>query len=268
MLDSWAPVGSRNVNTIRSHPNAFTIRNRKETRKRDTDTHGRHKTFADFKVGFGTAAYRLQPWSSDLELIEGKCGSGITSYFIFLRRLISLNLVLSLISLSGLILPFFITKQLSGHVPVDSDGCDYPAPLAASGFLQQISLFFAGQGALEGSFFFYGYYESDAGKSESGYNLALFYILTTCVIFLASLVAISIHAGQGIEKTIVGKSGQMFKYSNLILSGWDCNISDRDTGRLKKRLRFLQIRNELKEDQLRGKQKNWTVGEKVWGISY
>ena len=77
-------------------------------------------------------------------------------------------------------------------------------------------------------------------------------------------MAISIHAGQGIEKTIVGKSGQMFKYSNLILSGWDCNISDRDTGRLKKRLRFLQIRNELKEDQLRGQQKNWTVGEKVW----
>ena len=199
MLDSWAPVGSRNVNTIRSHPNAFTIRNRKETRKRYADAQNRQKTFADFKVnkqknanlflncsisrlfrrnlfflflcsffiwlfgffncasvlhvqvGFGTAAYRLQPWSSDLELIEGKCGSGITSYFIFLRRLISLNLVLSLISLSGLILPFFITKQLSGHAPVDSDGCDYPAPVVASGFLQQISLFFAGQDRVKNS---------------------------------------------------------------------------------------------------------------------
>ena len=98
MLEDWAPVGARNINTLRSHPNAFTLRNRRARRNEVPETS--FKT--EFRVGFGTAAYRMKPWKSDLELIEGKCGSHITSYFIFLRRLISLNIILCLISFAGI----------------------------------------------------------------------------------------------------------------------------------------------------------------------
>ena len=117
------------------------------------------------------------------------------------------------------------------------DECSYPAALPESvGFLTHMQLLFAGQGPLEHSPYFYGYYES-ARNSPSGYNLPLWYLITNIVLFVASLIAISIRAGRGIEKEIVGKSGQMFKYSSMILSGWDCNISDSETGQLKKRLR-------------------------------
>lgn len=36
MIDDWAPEGARNINTLRSHPNAFTIRNRKRQRTENT----------------------------------------------------------------------------------------------------------------------------------------------------------------------------------------------------------------------------------------
>ena len=80
------------------------------------------------KFNFEVAADRLKPWKSDLELIEGKCGSAITSYFIFIRRLITLNLFLSLISFAGIIIPYFVTKKLDEHKVVNKEdkNCTYP----------------------------------------------------------------------------------------------------------------------------------------------
>ena len=115
-------------------------------------------------------------------------------------------------------------------------------------FLTNLQLIVSGQGALEYTPLFYGYYEPTE-TSPTAYNVSIWYLVTIFVIFLSSLIMISIRAGRGIEKEIVGKSGQIFKYSKIILSGWDCNISDQQTAILKKRLRTMQIKYELKEDQ-------------------
>ena len=124
------------------------------------------------------------------------------------------------------------------HLPVEksADSCEFPQPTDELSIFQKTQLALTGKGKIESTPVFYGFYQS-AADSPTKYNLPLWYTITTSVLFLVSLILISVKAGQGMEKEIVGKSGNLFKYSLLILSGWDCNISDKDTATIKKRLK-------------------------------
>ena len=124
------------------------------------------------------------------------------------------------------------------HLDVEKSpgACEYPQHSEKISIFQKMQLTFTGKGKIESTPVYYGFYES-ASDSPTQYNLPLWYTITTCVLFLVSLIVISIKAGRGMEKEIVGKSGNLFKYSLLILSGWDCNISDKETALIKKRLK-------------------------------
>ena len=204
-------------------------------------------------TGVNEISRNLKPWRRDLWLIEGKCGTAVTTYFIFLRRLILLNLIISTITLCCYLVPQYV---ISGS---KSQGkCNFPVSSSESGIFQQIMLFFSGQGVLENSTLFYGAYKT----SEL---ISIIYLCGTMLIFMVSLIFVSVIAGKSIFKSIVGKSTkQIFKYSRLTLASWDFHISNASSKKTHQARLAENIRNELIEDRLVQERMTWTFLQTVW----
>ena len=261
MENVYPPQGFTTVHTLRNHPGAYTIRNRRTKARENQNARnsGAKLTLLD--------PQQLNPWKRHLEFIEGKCGQAVTAYFRFLRKLIFLNAGLSLIVSGGIILPY-ICMRLSGKITANEEKpCEYPTEYKDDKFVDYVLFLFNGQIFMENTFVFYGFYESssidESGLSDTLYNNPVLYLATVFVIYLFSLIVISVQAGRSMEAQIVGKSGQMFKYSKLIF-GWDMNISDRETAAIKKKLLAMKIKNELKEDKLIAEQENWNFFERMY----
>jgi len=254
MENIYPPQGFTTIHTLRNHPGAYTIRNRRNKNQQREQTNSKKLTLLD--------PTQLNPWKRHLEFIEGKCGQAVTAYFKFLRKLIFINAGLSMIVSGGIILPY-ICMRITGRISANDDKpCEYPVEDESAKFVDYVLFLFNGQMLMEKTFVFYGFYETTQDH-DSAYNNPVLYLATIFTIYLFSLIVISIQAGRSMEAQIVGKSGQMFKYSKLIF-GWDMNISDRETALIKKKLLAMKIKNELKEDKLISEQENWNFIERFY----
>ncbi|KAI9588317.1 hypothetical protein GQX74_004163, partial [Glossina fuscipes] len=125
----------------------------------------------------------LIPWELRIKEIESHFGSGVASYFTFLRWLMWVNVIIALPLVAFVIGPeYFATK----HDEVDprkkmTDDENYVA-----GNLFTIWEF---EGYLKYSPLFYGYYSNYSGASSLGYKLPLAYFLTAVAVYIYSFVA-------------------------------------------------------------------------------
>ncbi|XP_016113100.1 transmembrane channel-like protein 6 [Sinocyclocheilus grahami] len=165
----------------------------------------------------------IQLWQGVLKNISAHFGTGILSYFIFLRRLLHYNIILFLITGLFLVLPQISNPPSSKNKP------------AATADLWMLT----GMGILTDSVMFYGHYANSTNekcKAEiklcpENYNMPLAYIFTigagmfiTCVLLVYSISKSS------------GKSFCIFKTtSNLALKvfcSWDFKVSKKRSVKL------------------------------------
>ncbi|XP_059149298.1 transmembrane channel-like protein 5 isoform X2 [Physella acuta] len=173
-------------------------------------------------------------WRSHLLVIEGCFGTSVASYFIFLKWVLLINIPIFLLTFTFLVIP----QILYSHY-VDKHSSELRKPFTGVELL-------TGTGAFENSEMYYGFYTNMTIEISKGanYNMKYAYILTTGGYYLFCLIILGYSYLRSYRLYYIEASGSTsMYYFNLIYTGWDYGITSVETGQLKQR----SIYNEIKE---------------------
>ncbi|XP_063286398.1 transmembrane channel-like protein 7 [Pelobates fuscus] len=213
----------------------------------------------------------LKLWQSNINSIEGKFGTGIGSYFSFLRFLVLLNLVIFILMFSFTTLPVAISKQgifnSSQIIPAATDvSCTIYSP-AGQGllyFYKNIIDLLSGTGFLELTYLFYGYYTVESVTVYVfSYSLPLAYVLVTISYLFLSVIWIVKRAVEGFKLSLVNNEDRFQSYCNKIFAGWDFCIADVQYARLKHSSLHHELKTDLAEERIRQRKDKRTRGETI-----
>ncbi|NXG68324.1 TMC7 protein, partial [Baryphthengus martii] len=213
-------------------------------------------------------------WRHDIHSIEGKFGTGIQSYFSFLRFLVLLNFIIFILMFSFVTLPSIISQYgifNSSFVKIPPKNiaphCTVYEPNGNKGlvyFYTYLKDLLSGTGFLEVTSLFYGYYTIDAAWiSILRYNLPLAYLLATFAYLALSLLWIIKRSVEGFKQNLVHDEDQFQSYCNKVFAGWDFCITDLNAARLKHRSLLYELQTDLEEERLKRKIADRTMKEKL-----
>lgn len=232
----------------------------------------RRKFWDHLKVSVRETYNKLELWRSTLKVIEGNFGTGVVAYFLFIKWLLYLNIVICALIFGFVILPTLLletenSKELCPNSTDFSTECCSAIYYNNSVDSLLILDFFQGTGFMERTHLFYGYYVAEirpyfSGTVEMYYNIPLAYILIAATYFLISLVAIVRAASHGFRERLVEGEGQFYQYCNLIFGGWDfCTDNERSAAKKHEAL-YREIRDCLHAERAEEERKNRTRSEK------
>ncbi|NXF29115.1 TMC7 protein, partial [Nyctibius bracteatus] len=216
----------------------------------------------------------LELWRHDIHSIEGKFGTGIQSYFSFLRFLVLLNFIIFILMFSFVTLPTIVSKygifnSSLAKIPPENiePHCTVYKPGGNKGlvyFYAYLKDLLSGTGFLEVTRLFYGYYTIDeAWFSTLRYNLPLAYLLATFAYLALSLIWIIKRSVEGFKQNLVHDEDQFQSYCNKVFAGWDFCITDPNAARLKHRSLQYELQTDLEEERLKRKIADRTMKEKL-----
>ncbi|XP_038274646.1 LOW QUALITY PROTEIN: transmembrane channel-like protein 7 [Dermochelys coriacea] len=231
----------------------------------------RNKSWKKFLGETKELSSYLELWRNDIRSIEGKFGTGIKSYFSFLRFLVLLNFIIFVLMFSFITLPSTVSKYgvlNSSYIKVPSESIELQCRINGTKghvyFHTYIIDLLSGTGFLEMTSLFYGYYTIDMVQfNVIKYNLPLAYLLTTLVYLLLSLIWIVKRSVEGFKQNLVHEEDQFQSYCNKIFAGWDFCITDLNAARLKHSSLQYELKTDLAEERLRQKKADRTTEEKL-----
>ncbi|XP_035745129.1 transmembrane channel-like protein 7 isoform X2 [Egretta garzetta] len=216
----------------------------------------------------------LKLWRHDIHSIGGKFGTGIQSYFSFLRFLVLLNFIVFILMFSFVTLPSIISKygifnstftkilpeniepHCTVYKPSDNKGLVY--------FYTYLKDLLSGTGFLEDTILFYGYYTIDAAWiSILRYNLPLAYLLATFAYLGLSVLWIIKRSVEGFKQSLVHEEDQFQSYCNKVFAGWDFCVTDPYAARLKHSSLQYELQTDLEEERLKRKIADRTMKDKL-----
>nr|XP_033818793.1 transmembrane channel-like protein 7 isoform X2 [Geotrypetes seraphini] len=216
--------------------------------------------------------YTMQLWRKDIRSIEGtksranssgKFGSGVQSYFMFLRFLVLLNFVMFVLMFGFVTLPIAISRNTvfnSSHVvsyasDIAPECTKYKAAIEGLGYFHKyIFDLLSGTGFLEWTYLFYGYYTVEAiNFKDHRYNIPLAYLLVTFAYLILSLLWIVKRSVEGFKQSLVSDEDRFQSYCNKIFAGWDFCITDESTAALKHNSLQYELKTDLEEERIRQK---------------
>uniref|UniRef100_A0A3B3ZVZ5 Transmembrane channel-like protein n=1 Tax=Periophthalmus magnuspinnatus TaxID=409849 RepID=A0A3B3ZVZ5_9GOBI len=211
----------------------------------------------------------LKLWRGDIHAIEGMFGTGILSYFSFLRFLVLLNFIIFLLMFSFVMLPIIIyilcTIVIICYLPTGSVCSQYPSSSRRGLviFHEHITDLLSGGGFLEQTYLFYGFYKADKIIFPNfTYNVPLAYLLVTIAYLILSLIWIVKRSATGFKRNLVQDEDRFQSFCNKIFAGWDFCITNENAARLKRSSLLYEIRTDLEEERIKQKIADRTQKEK------
>lgn len=216
----------------------------------------------------------ISEWSHDLELwkghlkeIEGRFGNGVLSFFIFLKWLLFLNLVIFFLEFGLVSLPAIILGGNSTSQP-NTNSCNYdqlkPILPSSRSIADLIVDFFTGQGWINSTLLFYAGYPDSKLLSDHDveYDLPLAYLLVGGGYFFVSLLLMVRNLARSFQESYIESGGTSTSFCNKIFAAWDYCISNENTAKVKSQNIVQTVRAELAEEERLHKVQNRTLGEK------
>ncbi|KAL8175445.1 UNVERIFIED_CONTAM: Transmembrane channel-like protein 7 [Gekko kuhli] len=216
----------------------------------------------------------LELWRHDIRSIEGKFGTGIQSYFSFLRFLVLLNFVIFLLMFSFVTIPSTVSKHgvfngsyIKPSLKSTEPECTVYIVSGTKGliyFYTYVIDLLSGTGFLEMTSLFYGYYMVDTVYFGTvRYSVPLAYLLTTLAYLSLSLLWIVKRSVEGFKQSLVRNEDQFQSYCNKIFAGWDFCITDVNAAQLKHSSLHYELKTDLEEERLRQRAAERTTQEKI-----
>ncbi|XP_018350530.1 PREDICTED: transmembrane channel-like protein 5 isoform X2 [Trachymyrmex septentrionalis] len=166
----------------------------------------------------------MKLWHRTIKTIESHHGSGIATYFKFLRWLLFLNTISCILSVSFIVIPQSLDQV---YISNDIKVLDF---LTGSGFLSRTVMY-------------YGFYSNGTVDVSFGtkYSIPFAYFLTLLFCYIITFVILSLKVISSYRKSYVETCGKVHNlYSSKIFCGWDFSISSSKTA-------FLQSASIYKE---------------------
>ncbi|KAK2571995.1 Transmembrane channel-like protein 7 [Acropora cervicornis] len=187
----------------------------------------------------------ISEWSRDLELwkghlkeVEGRFGNGVLSFFIFLKWLLFLNLVIFFLEFGLVSLPTIIIIG-NNTAPPSSNSCNFeqlkPISISSRSLSDLMIDFITGQGWINSTLMFYaGYPRSKLlSKDEVEYDLPLAYLLVGAGYFFVSLLLMVRNLARSFQESYIESGGTSTSFCNKVFASWDYCISNENTAKVK-----------------------------------
>lgn len=227
----------------------------------------RRKVWQQFKIRLKETYAKLELWKNSLKKIEGNFGTGVVAYFLFLKWLMFLNLVIFILIFFFVVLPVIILDSCTPEAcsQLNSTECCMNEYMNQTEENSLIGLdLIQGTGSMERTILFYGKYTSSLfGKDAPYYNLPLAYICVTITYFAISLIAIIHAAARGFKERLVEGEGQFYHYCNLVFGGWDFCIHNEKSAIIKHKALYNELKACLEAERLEEERKNRSRDEKT-----
>nr|XP_002664983.1 transmembrane channel-like protein 4 [Danio rerio] len=213
-------------------------------------------------------------WKRGIQRIGGHFGGGVQSYFLFLRFLVILNFLSSLLIAAFVLIPSIVFRSLnfnstSNITIVNTTGLETcmqydPKPDALMVFFNYFLDLVSGTGFMEYSYLFYGYYNNTMIESDGfSYNIPLAYLLTAAFYFLFCFFCIIIRMGGTARVVVETGAGAAGGYCMLVFTGWDHGLQGDRAVKLKQNNVRYRLQVDLEEERLKKKAASLTLGQTV-----
>ncbi|KAM8927283.1 voltage-gated chloride channel TMC4 [Pelodytes ibericus] len=221
----------------------------------------KQRSFGKFKTKTAETLQYLEVWRRSLQRIGGHFGTGIQSYFSFLRFLVLMNFVTFLLVGGFIVIPNIVFDELHLENSVSTiisgslnGTClNYnPNPQGLVFYYTFIINILMGTGFMELTYMFYGFYKNTSVTLVGfSYNIPLAYLTTTLFYFLLSLLWTVIRFVHGFKQNLVTEESAMSNYTNKVFAGWDFCIKDPNVIRLKHNSILYELKVDLEEERMR-----------------
>ncbi|XP_033733790.1 transmembrane channel-like protein 5 [Pecten maximus] len=207
-----------------------------------------------FKYRLAELAYSMELWRSLIKKIEGHFGTGVTSYFLFLKWIFLLNIPIFFLTLGFIVIPqvVYVEFQPSAEAVAEAAAQNNMTNITTLAPDVTTRAAFTGEELLTGSGYFtdtvlyYGYYTDDKVQviGETKYNMKYAYLLTGGGYYILCLIILALSISRSYKKNYIEASGVFnFYIVTKVFCGWDYNITAPDAARL----RHKSFLNEIKE---------------------
>ncbi|XP_036954536.1 transmembrane channel-like protein 2-B [Acanthopagrus latus] len=181
------------------------------------------KKLIKFKRDFENFKTACIPWERKIKEVESHFGSSVASYFIFLRWMYGLNLVLFGFMFGLVMLPEILMGLPYGSIPRKT------VPREEQPTAMDYSVLFEFGGYCKYSFLFYGYYDHQRTIGLLKFRLPLSYLLVGVGIFGYSLMVVIRTMARNANEGGDGAEEGDFTFSWKMFTSWDYLIGNPET---------------------------------------
>uniref|UniRef100_A0A8C7VQM8 Transmembrane channel-like protein n=1 Tax=Oncorhynchus mykiss TaxID=8022 RepID=A0A8C7VQM8_ONCMY len=193
------------------------------------------------------------PWEMRIKKIESHFGSGVASYFIFLRWLFGINIVLTVMTGAFIVIP----ELLAGEPFGTTRSKTIPKEHLASA--QDLDTIWSLGGYLQYSVLFYGYYGPVRKLGSAGYRLPLAYFLVGMAVFAYSFIILLRKMAKNSRLSLASASDENFTFCWRVFCAWDYLIGNPEAAESKGAAIVNNIREAIVEEQEKKKDTSLAV---------
>ncbi|XP_037339504.1 transmembrane channel-like protein 2-B [Pungitius pungitius] len=181
------------------------------------------KKLIKFKRDFENFKTACIPWERKIKDVESHFGSSVASYFIFLRWMYGLNMVLFGFMFGLVVLPEILMGLPYGSIPRKT------VPREEQDTAMDFSVLIDFGGFCKYSFLFYGYYNNERTIGVLKFRLPLSYLLVGVGIFGYSLMVVIRTMARNSNEGGDGAEEGEFTFSWKMFTSWDYLIGNPET---------------------------------------
>ncbi|XP_032542779.1 transmembrane channel-like protein 2 [Chiroxiphia lanceolata] len=195
------------------------------------------KKWVKFKRDFENFKTQCIPWEMKIKEVESHFGSSVASYFIFLRWMYGVNLVLFGLIFGLVIIPEVLMGMPYGSMPRKT------VPRAEQATAMDFSVLWDFEGYIKYSALFYGYYNNQRTIGWLKYRLPMAYFMVGISVFGYSLMVVIRSMARNANESTVDGDDDNFVFSWKMFTSWDYLIGNAETADNK----FASITTSFKE---------------------
>ncbi|NWW92672.1 TMC3 protein, partial [Rhynochetos jubatus] len=205
------------------------------------------------------------PWEMRIKKIESHFGSGVASYFIFLRWLFGINIVLTIMTGAFVVLPELLAGAPFGSTVSKTIPKEHIASAQDLDTIWSLGVtalpygLWSLQGYLQYSVLFYGYYGRDRKIGKAGYRLPLAYFLVGMAVFAYSFIILLKKMAKNSRMSLASASDENYTFCWRLFCAWDYLIGNPEAAESKAAAIVNSIREAILEEQEKKKSKNLAV---------
>ncbi|KAM9249260.1 transmembrane channel-like protein 2 [Dugong dugon] len=208
------------------------------------------KKWVKFKRDFGNFKTQCIPWEMKIKDIESHFGSSVASYFIFLRWMYGVNLVLFGLIFGLIIIPEVLMGMPYGSIPRKT------VPRAEEEKAMDFSVLWDFEGYIKYSALFYGYYNNQRTIGWLRYRLPMAYFMVGVSVFGYSLMIVIRSMASNTQGSTGEGENDNFTFSFKMFTSWDYLIGNSETADNKYASITTSFKESIVDEQESNKEEN------------